>query len=208
VGGRVREVGGRRRGRRPAGRSGPAFRAWLPYMQVFGALFNNNGAFLREVELSPPVFYSIEEVDVVPPRRWVLVTWRKDGEKLRARRVAAGGPPSRVLVAGQTQPQHPWRPRRTTDSLVCWATYNSVLVRLHGADAQPRGGPILIARGAIGGLSLQPRLQLAVNAAGLGVVAWWSQFGAGRQPSPLPDPIHGVIAVNARPNLEVGAGRK
>lgn|GEM_PF-6796656 len=149
----------------------------IPYMQVFGALFDNNGAFLRGVELTPPVFYSIEEVDVIPAAAggyWL--TWRKGGEKLRARRVAAGGRPSRVLVAGPDPTAAPLAPTPADGFVVCWATYNSVFIRLHGADARPRGGPILIARGAIGGLSLQPQLQLAVNAAGLGVVAWWGQL--------------------------------
>ena len=146
-------------------------------MQVVGAHFDNNGAFLRSVELTPPINSIIDEVDVIPSAAggyWL--TWRVDGEKLQARRVTAGGRPSRVLVAGSDPTAAPLAPTPDDGFVVCWATYTRVFVRLHGADARPRGGPILIARGAIGALPLQPRLQLAVNAAGLGVVAWWSQW--------------------------------
>jgi hypothetical protein len=154
-----------------------------PYMQVYGAHFDNNGAFFRSVELTPPISSIIEGVDLIPAAAggyWM--TWHVGGEKPRARRVAAGGRPGRVFVVGSDPTTAPLAPTPDDGFVVCWATYSRgrLFVRLHGADARPRGGPILIARGAIGSF---PRLQLAVNAAGLGVVAWWSrQFARdGRQ---------------------------
>jgi hypothetical protein len=142
---------------------------------VFGAHFDNNGAFFRGVTLTPPIYSLIKEVDLIPAAAggyWM--TWHVGAEKeVHARRVAAGGGrPSRARVAGSDPTAGPLAPTPDNGFVVCWATHSSVYVRLHGADARPRGGPILIARGAIGA---SPRLQIAVNAAGLGVVAWWSQ---------------------------------
>jgi hypothetical protein len=149
----------------------------IPYEQLFGESFNNNGTFLRGVELTPRSIDLSEGVDVIPAAAggyWL--TWRGGGEqKLGARRVTAGGHLGRVRDAGSDPTAGPLAPTPDGGFVVCWATYNSVLVRLHGADARPRGGPILIARGAIGG---EPHL--AVNAAGLGVVAWWSQVARDR----------------------------
>jgi hypothetical protein len=147
----------------------------LPYMQLTGLHFDNDGAFLHAVELTPPVIPSIEEFDVSRAAAggyWL--TWRESrvgGVKLRARRVAAGGGPGRVIIAGADPTAAPLAPTPDDGFLVCWVSHGRLFARLHGADARPRSGPILIARGAPASLPLQ----LAVTAAGRGVVAWSSQ---------------------------------
>lgn len=149
----------------------------LPYEQVFGESFNNEGALLRGLELSPPIDFtrSIEEYDVSRAAAggyWL--TWRVSREKLRARRVTAEGRPGRVLVAGSDPTATPLAPTPDDGFMVCWVSGSRLLAQLHGADARPRGRPILLARGDIGSLPSQYPLQLAVNTAGRGVVAWWS----------------------------------
>ncbi len=143
-----------------------------------GLHFDNDAAFLRGVQLTPriqPPVAILQEFDVSRAASggyWL--TWREDradGAKVRARRVAAGGDPGRILTAGADPTATPLAPTPDDGCLLCWASHGRLLAQRHGRDARPRGGAILLARGTPA--SQQLPLQLAVTATGRGVVAWW-----------------------------------
>jgi len=142
----------------------------VPFQYLSGSLFDSDGASLRFVHLTPILGF-VEGFDVIPAAAggyWV--TWRQGGGglQLRARRVAPGGDPGPILIAGADPTATPLAPTPDDGFMICWAFHGRLLAQLHGPDARPRGRPILLARATD-----YWELQLAVGVTGRGVVAWW-----------------------------------